>query len=128
MPDRTFEARLRHPVMHLEGAVIIDLRGEINGNVEVELNTAFEQAEAQHPESIILNFSGVDYINSTGIALIVGLLARARKARRTLTVFGLSEHYTEIFNITRLVDFMNIFPDEQSAVNGLVSSTAKEKE
>jgi hypothetical protein len=34
----------------------------------------------------------------------------------------------EIFNITRLVDFMNVFPDEQSAVNGVVSSTAKAKE
>lgn len=128
MPDRTFEARLRHPVMHLEGAVIIDLHGEINGSVEAALNIAFDQAEAQHPESIILNFSGVDYINSTGIALIVGLLARARKARRTLTVFGLSEHYMEIFNITRLVDFMNVFTDEQSAINGVVSSNANEKE
>jgi len=128
MSNKTFEATLRHPVLHFDGAVIIDLHGEINGSVDAALNMAFEEAEAQNPENIILNFTNVDYINSTGIALIVGLLARARKARRTLTVFGLSEHYTEIFNITRLVDFMNIFPDEQSAVNGVVSSTAQAKE
>lgn len=128
MPDRTFEARLRQPVLHLKGAVIIDLEGEINGRVENALSTAFEQAEAQHPASIILNFGGVDYINSTGIALIVGLLARARKAGRTLTVFGLSEHYMEIFNITRLVDFMKVFPDEQSALSGAESSSANGKE
>ncbi len=128
MPDRSFEATLRHPVMHLAGAVIIDLQGEINGGVETALNIAFEQAEAEDAQNIILNFSKVDYINSTGIALIVGLLARARKAHRTLTVFGLNEHYTDIFNITRLVDFMNILPDEQSAVNQAISSSPEQQE
>lgn len=128
MPARTFDATLRQPMLHLKGAVIIDLHGEMNGTVEAALNTAFEEAEAQHPATVILNFSQVDYINSTGIALIVGLLARARKARRTLTVFGLSEHYTEIFSITRLVDFMSVFPDEHSAMNGLASSAIIEKE
>ena len=75
MPDQFFEATLRHPVMHLAGAVIIDLQGEINGSVETTLNSAYEQAEAEDTENIILNFSAVNYINSTGIALIVGLLA-----------------------------------------------------
>lgn len=114
MPARKFEAALREPLLHLKNAVIIDLHGEINGTVEAALTAAYEQAEAQNPETIILNFTDVDYINSTGIALIVGLLARARKAHRTLTVYGLSEHYTEIFNITRLVDFMRIYQDEES--------------
>ncbi len=114
MPTRKFEAALREPLLHLKNALIIDLHGEINGTVEAALTAAYEQAEAQNPETIILNFTDVDYINSTGIALIVGLLARARKAHRTLTVYGLSEHYTEIFNITRLVDFMRIYQDEES--------------
>ena len=56
------------------------------------------------------------YINSTGIALIVGLLARARKSNRRLVVIGLSDHYVEIFHITRLVDFMSIYPDETSVL------------
>ncbi len=114
MPARKFEAVLRKPMLHLKDAIIIDLDGEINGTVEATLTAAYEQAEAQNPETIILNFTNVDYINSTGIALIVGLLARARKARCTLTVYGLSEHDTEIFNITRLVDFMHVYQDEQS--------------
>ena len=57
---------------------------------------------------ILLNFQEVDYINSTGIALIVGLLAQARKSHRRLVVCGLSEHYQEIFRITRLSDFIEI--------------------
>jgi anti-anti-sigma factor len=58
----------------------------------------------------------VDYINSTGIALIVSLLAQARKSRQRLVVYGLSDHYVEIFQITRLADFMTIYPDEESAL------------
>ncbi|MBW4436330.1 MAG: STAS domain-containing protein [Pleurocapsa minor GSE-CHR-MK-17-07R] len=116
MPNKPFSASLREPVMHLNKGVIIDLHGEINGTVEVALNAAYDRAEAEDVHSIVLNFGGVDYINSTGIALIVGLLARARKSSRLLIVFGLSDHYMDIFNITRLVDFMNVYPDEQSAV------------
>lgn len=98
------------------GAVVLDLRGEINGLAMEALNEAYAQAEAEDPEVILLNFAQVDYINSTGIALIVGLLGRARASGRRLLACGLSEHYVEIFNITRLSDFMNVFPDEDSAL------------
>lgn len=128
MPSRPFEAALRGPVVQLKGAVIIDLHGEVNGSVEARLNTAFDQAEQTQPQTIVLNFTDVDYINSTGIALIVGLLSRARKAKRELTVYGLSEHYTELFNITRLADFMHIFPDEESVVTSIASHELKTQE
>ncbi len=115
-------------VQHLEAEVrkdpqgaIIDLRGEINGFAQEALDAAYAEAEAESPPSIILNFEGVDYINSTGIALIVGLLARARAARRDLLAYGLSEHYVEIFNITRLSDFVSVFPDEESALASVAS-------
>ena len=111
-------------VRHLEvevrrehGGAVLDLRGEINGFAQEALDVAYAEAEAQNPEAILLNFEGVDYINSTGIALIVGLLARARAAKRRLVAYGLSDHYVEIFNITRLSDFVSVLPDEQSALN-----------
>jgi len=111
-------------VQHLEVEVrptqngaVLDLRGEINGFGQEALNAAYAEAEARDPEAIILNFEGVDYINSTGIALIVGLLAKARAAKRRLLAYGLSDHYVEIFNITRLSDFMGVYPDEESALS-----------
>jgi anti-anti-sigma factor len=58
----------------------------------------------------------VEYINSTGIALIVGLLAKTRQNHKRLVTYGLSDHYLEIFHITRLTDFMTIVPDEASAL------------
>jgi anti-sigma B factor antagonist len=98
------------------GIVVLDLMGEINGFAEEALNAAYAEAEAADPKTILLNFEEVDYINSTGIALIVGLLAKARASHRRLLACNLSEHYVEIFNITRLSDFMSVFPDEQSAM------------
>ena len=115
MATRPLESAVRY-----QGEVaLIDLRGEINGIAEEVLNEAYSEAARSDPPVIVLNFSEVDYINSTGIALIVGLLAKARQARRRLLVFGLSEHYQEIFSITRLSDFMSIFPDEESAIAGV---------
>ena len=104
--------------VRLEPAVaVLDLRGEINGFAEEALNTAYAEADAKDTKTILLNFEGVDYINSTGIALIVGLLARARVSQRRLVAYGLSDHYVEIFEITRLSDFMSVFPDEESAMS-----------
>ncbi|MFZ1401298.1 MAG: STAS domain-containing protein [Candidatus Promineifilaceae bacterium] len=87
---------------------VLDLHGEINSLADAALDAAYSAAEQGHPPKIVLNFAGVDYINSTGIALIVGLLARARAAHRPIAASGLSEHYREIFTITRLSDFMEI--------------------
>ncbi len=81
------------------------------------MNAAYAEAEAKNPETILLNFEEVDYINSTGIALIVSLLAKARASKRRLLAYGLSDHYVEIFNITRLSDFVSILPDEESALS-----------
>ncbi len=97
---------------------VLDLRGEINGFGQEALDAAYAEAENGDPAAIILNFEEVDYINSTGIALIVGLLAKARSLKRRLLAYGLSDHYVEIFNITRLSDFVNVFPDEESALSG----------
>jgi anti-anti-sigma factor len=112
MNNKPFQAQVRTG----PDSATIDLHGEIDAFAEANLNAAYTEAESASPARIILNFNDVDYINSTGIALIVGLLARARKAHLEMAVFGLSDHYTEIFQITRLVDFMTIYPDEASAL------------
>lgn len=112
MISQPFAARIRRQA----GAAVIDLTGEINADAEAGLNAAYTEAESQEPPAVILNFQSAGYINSTGIALIVTLLSRARKAHRRLVVYGLTDHYQEIFHITRLADFMTIVPDETSAL------------
>ncbi len=123
MPSRTLEARVRH---HRPRIAVIELHGEINGFAEAALNDAYATASDELVETILLNFADVDYINSNGIALIVGLLAKARASRTRLLASGLSEHYVEIFTITRLADFMTIFPDEASAIQSSDTSATGE--
>jgi anti-anti-sigma factor len=109
-------------VRRREGVAVIDLVGDVNRGAEAALEGAWEQATAEQPDAVVLNFEGAGYINSTGIALIVGLLARARAAGIDVRAYGLTPHYREIFEITRLADFLAINPDEDSAVRGAEGS------
>jgi anti-anti-sigma factor len=114
MPAKHLEASVRQE----RGGTVLDLRGEINNFAQDALNAAYAEAEAKDPVAIILNFGGVDYIDSAGIVLIGNLLAKARASKRRLLAYGLSDHYVEIFDITRLSDFVSVFPDEESALSG----------
>ncbi len=87
---------------------VITLSGLMNGEADDALAAAYSAAEQLGPAKIVLDFTRVDYINSTGIALIVGLLAHARAAHLPLAAVGLSDHYREIFTITRLSDFIEM--------------------
>ncbi len=117
MKASPFDVSVRtHP-----GMAVLDLSGEIDSFAEKPLAHAYAEVEAADPRAVLLNFTDVAYINSTGIALIVGVLAKARTAQRQVFACGLSEHYVEIFNITRLADFMTLFPDEAAALSSAPS-------
>jgi len=105
------------PVRERDGVVIVDLPAQIDSTAERALTDGYAEAAARGSGPILLNFAGVEFLSSTGIALIVGILARARKDGRRLSSCGLSDHYKEIFEITRLADFMKIYADEASAVS-----------
>jgi anti-sigma B factor antagonist len=111
MVTTPIEARVRKT----GDAAVVDLKGDINAMAEKSLTDAYAEASRMGVHRVVLNFSEVGYINSTGIALIVGLLATARKEGRSFAAYGLSDHYREIFEITRLADFMAIVPDEAAA-------------
>jgi anti-anti-sigma factor len=101
-----------------EGVALIDLVGDVNATAEAALRRGYAEATDGGAGSVALNFAGAEYINSTGIALIVGLLAEARSHGVEVRAYGLSDHYREIFEITRLADFMTIAETEDGAVSG----------
>ena len=82
--------------------------GDLNGRADAAFESAYAQAAAFGHDRITLDFERCGYINSTGIALIVRLLASARADGRTVRAAGLSPHYKQIFEITRLADYMEI--------------------
>ncbi|MCU0282283.1 MAG: STAS domain-containing protein [Candidatus Nanopelagicales bacterium] len=84
------------------------LGGRIDREAAEVLDAAYRAAAAAAPGEVVLDFAGVDYINSTGIALIVGVLGAARAADRRIAAAGLSAHYQHVFAITRLSDFITV--------------------
>jgi anti-anti-sigma factor len=93
----------------------VDLSGIIDGGAESALDAAYAECDDAAAGTVGLDFTRVDYINSTGIALLVSLLAKARRDGRPVTAWGLSDHYREIFEITRLADLLEVVADEQAA-------------
>jgi anti-anti-sigma factor len=102
-----------------DGVAVIELIGDLNAAAESALDEAWTAATKVRPDAVVLSFENSGYINSTGIALVVGLLASARAHRIPIRAYGLTDHYREIFEITRLADFMAIENDEDSAVQGV---------
>ena len=115
---------LRVSVREEGPAAVVAIRGEVNALAEGQLASAYARAAELKPTLIVLDFAGVTYMNSAGIALIVGLLATARKSGQRLAACCLVPHYVELFEITRLVDYLTIFPDLASAVASAVESSA----
>src|SRR5687768_4153364 len=105
-------SELQATVRDRDGTAVIDLHGEIDRSADEHLMHAYGVATGGGARFVVLNFAQVDYINSTGIALIVGLLAQARAHAVHVSACGLSDHYREIFEITRLADFMTIADSE----------------
>lgn len=91
---------------------IIDIRGEVTGAAESTLMDAYSQAAKANPTTIVLNFSGLDYMNSSGIGLLVTLLIRVQRQKQRLLAYGLSDHYQQIFALTRLNEAIGIYANE----------------
>ena len=87
---------------------VIHLTGRIDRDAGTVLEQAYTAAIATKPTAVELDFADVEYINSTGIALIVSLLARARAQTLPIRAAGLTPHYLHIFEITRLSDFIEL--------------------
>src|SRR5579859_1265257 len=95
--------------------VVIDLRGEVTTFADQAINEAYRTASDQGAHTILLNFSGVDYLNSAGIAIIIGILTEARKLDQRLLVTGLTPHYQKIFRMMGLSQYAPVFDSEEAA-------------
>lgn len=98
---------------------VIDISGEITGFSETDITQAHEEASAGGVDAVILNFEHLEYMNSGGIGLLVTTLIRAQRSGHRLMAFGLTEHYRQIFMLTRLDEAIEIFEDEGSAVEAV---------
>jgi anti-sigma B factor antagonist len=99
-----------------ERAAVLDIQGEITAASEDALAEAYAEGADGATRAVILNFTGLEYMNSGGIGLLVTLLVRANRAKQKLLAYGLTEHYRQIFELTRLDEAIGIYETEAEAV------------
>ncbi len=112
-----YQSKVMMPVRQVNNKVsIIDIQGDVTAAAENILMTAYNDASKSGVRSIILNFNGLEYMNSSGIGLLVTLLIRANRQKQRLLSYGLSDHYKQIFQLTRLNEAIGIFNSETEAL------------
>jgi anti-sigma B factor antagonist len=95
---------------------VIDIKGDITAQSEDVLMDAYSRSSGAGVRAIVLNFSGLDYMNSGGIGLLVTLLVRAQRQHQRVLAYGLSDHYRQIFELTRLDEAVGIHDSEDDAL------------
>ena len=94
---------------------VIDFKGEVTTFAEAPMNNAYREASEGGATRILLNFAGVDYLNSAGIAVIIGILTEARKADQRILVTGLTPHYKKVFQMMGLAQYAPVYDTEDAA-------------
>jgi anti-sigma B factor antagonist len=114
------EATATFDVRRHGSAAVVDIRGDVTAGSEDVLMSAYDAAG--DVRIIVLNFTDLAYMNSGGIGLLVTLLVRANRRSQQLMAYGLSDHYRQIFELTRLDEAVGIHDSEQAALNAAGAS------
>jgi anti-sigma B factor antagonist len=97
---------------------ILDLSGRLTQGPEVTaLRERFNELEKEQVKNVILNFKQVDYIDSTGLGVLVAIHSQMEKAGDTVRLLGLSKRGAELMILTKLTTVFQIFDEEQAAIN-----------
>lgn len=97
---------------------IIDIEGEVTSFSEKILESTYEKLSKDGFKKICLNFDKVSYINSAGMAILIGILTKSRNSEQTLRCWGLTDHFQKIFDMVGITRYMAHAQNERDAVNG----------
>ncbi len=100
-----------------DNATVIDIKGDVTSAAEGVLMKAYDEGGGDRVKTIVLNFSGLEYMNSGGIGMLVTFLVRANRQKQRLMACGLNDHYRQIFELTRLDDAIGIHATEADALS-----------
>jgi anti-anti-sigma factor len=98
----------------------------IEGNIALDgVNEAkaFLKPHIENPDitGIVINFEKVNFIDSSGIGLIVSIFKTMQEKNGQFAITNLSQKNEEIFSITRLNKILNIYPAESEALSAIKS-------
>jgi anti-sigma B factor antagonist len=92
---------------------VLRFTGDISSVSRDTINAAYGNVAKDRP--LLLDFSRVDYINSSGIALVIQMMMAANKAGQQISAFGLSAHFQKVFTMVGIAKYAKLYPDESSA-------------
>jgi anti-anti-sigma factor len=101
-----------------ERGAVITLTGELDAHDAPELRTTFESALATSPAVVVLDLAAVDFLDSTVLGAIVGLLRRQREAGAELRVVLPETTARRVFEITGLDAALDVRASRADALAG----------
>jgi anti-anti-sigma factor len=118
------EDELTVSVRERDGIAIIDLIGDVTTFAEEKINSAYRDVTNRGARFVLLNFRQNDYINSAGIAILIGIVTEVNRNNQKLAVSGLSQHFQKIFRMVGLAQYAEIYQDEEEAVQSFKAQAA----
>ncbi len=99
-----------------EDVPILHISGEITSESEEELLSAYDRIPSEKQGRVILHFAQTRYINSSGIAILIGVINRASERKGRIEFAGLSPHFRKVMDIVGLTDFVKVYDSLQDAL------------
>ena len=98
------------------GLVVCQVDGEIDINTAPDMKKSFDKMISKREPKIIVNFSKVTYVDSSGLATLVEILKNMRSYGGKMKLTNLSPKIKSLFEITKLEKLFDILIDEKDAI------------
>lgn len=98
---------------------VLRFEGDIASTSKDAVLGTYQSLPKETTKIVLLDFSKVDYINSSGIALVIQLLIEASNAGQKVYAFGLSAHFTKVFTMVGITKYAGLFPGQAEALAAL---------
>ena len=109
--------QLTSPAGHLVS--ILRFEGDIGLTSKEDFHACYQSLTKESSNLILLDFTKVSYINSSGITLVIQLLMEAYHHAQKIYAFGLSPHFTKIFTVAGITKYAGLFPNQAEAIAAL---------
>lgn len=100
-----------------EGIRILDLHGSLVAGEPCQVLREKSTADLASKPRVIVNLANVDYIDSSGLGMLVNCFSTLERAGGGLRILSPSERDMELMVLTKLATVFQVFNDEQEAVN-----------
>jgi len=95
---------------------VIRFEGDIASTSKEAVLGTYQALPKATTKLILLDFTKVDYINSSGIALVIQLLIEAAGAGQKVSAYGLSPHFVKVFTMVGITKYAGLFPSQTEAI------------